>query len=105
MRLLIDENIPQVFADWLRAAGNDLILAGELAAGETDSHWLELAEKNRRIIMTADKDFGELIFRDRLNSNGVILLRLSEKPLTDRLLRLQEVWSVVEANPAVGSSW
>lgn len=63
MRFLIDENVPKLISDWLRLQGHDLVLAGEILAGETDKHWLELAENEQRLIMTADKDFGELIFR------------------------------------------
>ena len=100
MRLLIDENVPKPISDWLRSQGHDLVLAGETAAGETDKHWLELAESEQRLVMTADKDFGELIFRDQLNSHGIILLRLHDLPIPDRLTRLQEVWSVIEANPS-----
>ena len=38
--------------------------------------WLRQAEESARIIVTADKDFGELIFRDRLNSHGIVLVRM-----------------------------
>lgn len=100
MLLLVDENIPVEIVDWLISVGHDVLQAGEIAAGETDMYWLELAEQSHRWILTSDKDFGELIYRDRLNSHGIILLRLFEVPLTARLVRLQEVWSVVESNPS-----
>lgn len=100
MHFLVDENIAAVFTNWLRAEGHDLVLASTLGAGETDEHWLSLAERNHRIILTTDKDFGELIFRDKLNSHGVILLRLFDMPISARLTRLQQAWSVVEANPS-----
>lgn len=100
VRFLIDENVPSLVSDWLRSQGHDVLLAGVTAAGETDTHWLTLAESDQRLIVTSDKDFGELIFRDKLNSHGVILLRLYDLFLTERLNRLQEVWSVIEANPS-----
>ncbi|MEW6771931.1 MAG: DUF5615 family PIN-like protein [Bacillota bacterium] len=37
---------------------------------------LELAEKEGRILITNDKDFGELVFRQKLLSAGVVLLRM-----------------------------
>ena len=49
--------------------------------------------------MTADKDFGDLIFRDRLNSHGVVLMRMHRLGLRERLARLAQAWSTVEANP------
>ena len=100
MRFLIDENVPSIFVDWLRSQGYDLVLAGDLAPGETDIHWLGTADGEQRIILTSDKDFGELIFRDKLNSHGVILIRLFDLAVTERLVRLQQVWSVIEANPS-----
>ncbi len=100
MRFLIDEDVPKLLIEWLRTQAHDLMLAGEIAPGEIDHHWLDLAEKTDRLIVTADKDFGEMIFRDRLNSHGVILLRLYDLPLTERLTRVQEVWSIVESNPS-----
>jgi predicted nuclease of predicted toxin-antitoxin system len=99
VRFLIDENVPRPIFAWLQSQGHDVLLAGEIAAGESDAHWLTLAESDKRLIVTADKDFGELIFRDQLNSHGVILLRLYDLPLADRLARFQSVWSVIEANP------
>lgn len=99
MRFLIDENVPRPIFEWLQSQGHDVLLAGEVAAGESDTHWLTLAESEQRLVVTADKDFGELIFRDQLNSHGVILLRLHDLAICERLTRLQEVWSVIEANP------
>jgi predicted nuclease of predicted toxin-antitoxin system len=100
VRFLIDENVPRPIFEWLQSQQHDVLLAGEVAAGESDTHWLELAENDQRLILTSDKDFGELIFRDQLNSHGVILLRLLDLAISARLARLQEVWSVIEANPS-----
>ena len=52
------------------------------------------------MILTSDKDFGELVFRDRLTTFGIILLRLDDLAAPAWVTRLQEVWSVVEANPS-----
>ena len=46
------------------------------ALGQDDAIRLHRAEQSERLIVTADKDFGELIFRDRLNSHGVVLIRM-----------------------------
>lgn len=64
MHLLLDENVPVIIADWLESEGHDLLLASDLGAGELDTHWLEMAERDQRLIVTADKDFGELVYRD-----------------------------------------
>ena len=64
-----------------------------------DVDWLQQAEAEERVIFTSDKDFGELIFRDHLNTHGAILLRLPDLTLAERIDRLQSVWDVIEANP------
>ncbi|MSU79950.1 MAG: hypothetical protein EXS16_17900 [Gemmataceae bacterium] len=80
--------------------GHDVTSASELGIGDPDSRWLTLAEGEQRLILTSDKDFGDLVFRDNLTTFGIILLRLDDIAIPAWVTRLQEVWSVVEANPS-----
>jgi predicted nuclease of predicted toxin-antitoxin system len=98
MRLFADENIPKAIVDWLRASGHDVLYAWEEQPGERDPVWLAEAEAQQRLILTSDKDFGELVFRNRMNSHGVVLLRLYNHSLADRIARLESTWSSIEAN-------
>jgi predicted nuclease of predicted toxin-antitoxin system len=66
MRILVDENIPKGVSDWLRSTGHDVLVAAELRAGTPDIDWLAVADREQRCILTSDKDFGELVFRDGL---------------------------------------
>ena len=88
MNLFADENMARAIVIWLRDEGHDVLYASEVEPGALDSDWLSRAEAECRIVLTADKDFGDLIFRDRLTSHGVVLLRLGDIPLKDRPLRL-----------------
>ena len=99
MRLFADENVARALVIRLRDRGHDVLYASELQPGAADADWLSRAEAEARVILTADKDFGDLIFRDRLTSHGVVLLRLGDMPLKDRLSRLDEVWASVEVHP------
>ena len=99
MRLFADENVARAIVKWLRDRGHDVLHASEIQPGAADADWLTQSEAEGRLILTSDKDFGELIFRDHLTSHGVILLRLGDMILTDRLARLGEVWPTVEAHP------
>jgi predicted nuclease of predicted toxin-antitoxin system len=56
------------------------------------------AEAQDYIVFTEDKDFGELVYRDRRNSHGVILLRMEILPASQRPARLQVVWTVIESH-------
>ena len=98
MKLLADENTHGHITRWLRSNGHDVLSATESLGGQPDHVLLEIAAQQRRLIFTADLDFGELIFQQKLNSNGVILVRLEHLPVQDRIVRLQASWPVVEAN-------
>src|SRR5262245_60864885 len=99
LKLLADENIAGDMVAWLRKLGCDVVYASEHHARAADVELLKSAESEGRLILTEDKDFGELVFRDRLNSHGVVLLRMGKLAIAKRIERLAETWSIVESNP------
>ncbi len=77
MRFLANENFPGAAVEALRAAGHDVVWARIEAPGSTDDSILAKAVQESRILLTFDKDFGELAWRARLPSQcGVVLFRL-----------------------------
>ena len=100
MKILADENLARDLVAWLRASGHDVLYAAEASPGESDPTWATRAEQEERILLTSDKDFGELVFRDGRSSYGVVLLRLDHLTVSEALARLRSVWSVVVANPS-----
>jgi predicted nuclease of predicted toxin-antitoxin system len=98
VRILADENVPRSIVVWLRAQAHDVLYAAESRAQVADVDLLAEAEAQGYVILTEDKDFGELVFRDRRNSHGVVLLRMEDRPAADRLARLQVVWAAIDAN-------
>lgn len=85
MKILADENIEREFIEALREADFDILSVREDYVGITDDEVLQVAEDQSAVILTYDKDFGELIFRYSLKSRGVILLRLSNLILTEKI--------------------
>jgi predicted nuclease of predicted toxin-antitoxin system len=73
MKLLADENISTKVVGCLRNKGIDIISLKELATGLSDESVLEIANKQKRILITFDDDFGELIYRRKLGAQGIIL--------------------------------
>lgn len=61
-RLLADENIPARAIDALRDAGSDVLSIREHAPESTDDEVLRIAVAHGRILLTFDRDYGELIF-------------------------------------------
>jgi predicted nuclease of predicted toxin-antitoxin system len=85
MRILADENMSKLVIDELRRGGHDVLSAKESMPAEPDEAVLERAGRESRVVITHDKDFGELAFRTGLPTGcGVILFRLpKEDPQSD----------------------
>lgn len=80
MRLLANENVPRVVVGQLRDMGHDVAWVTEVAPGLPDSGVLRLGREESRVLLTFDRDFGELAFRACLPAtSGVILLRVSSE--------------------------
>ncbi|MGA7496258.1 MAG: DUF5615 family PIN-like protein [Isosphaeraceae bacterium] len=88
---------PRPLVAWLRDTGHDVLYAAESRKQTPDADLLAEAEAQGYIVLTGDKDCGELIFRDHSISHGVILLRMKNRPAAIRLVRLQQVWILVES--------
>lgn len=80
MRLLANENFPLDAVEALRAEGHDIAWIREDSRGTSDENILLRAQEENRIVVTFDKDFGELAFRSKLPAqSGVILFRVTPK--------------------------
>lgn len=78
MRILANENFPSIAVDALRSHGHDVAWIRTDAPGSRDVDVLRRAQAEDRIVVTFDKDFGELAFRSRLPAtSGIILFRIS----------------------------
>jgi len=91
VRLLADEGIDAAIVARLRSNGHDVVYVAELSPGITDDAVLELANVDERILMTADKDFGELVFRLRRVAFGVLLVRLPGLPSASKASAVAQV--------------
>ncbi|MCR4305953.1 MAG: DUF5615 family PIN-like protein [Candidatus Daviesbacteria bacterium] len=84
MKFIADENLGSEVPKCLRGLGIDIIAAADMAAGKPDPDILSLANNQRRILITLDKDFGELVFKEGLIHPGVILLRLRDESIDNK---------------------
>jgi predicted nuclease of predicted toxin-antitoxin system len=75
----------------LRAAGHDLLYIREVAVGADDGTVLQMATNESRILITEDKDFGELVVRLRLPAIGILLIRMEPADSSAKLARLLDV--------------
>ena len=78
MNLVADESVERQVVERLRRDGHEVLYIAESEPGITDELVLERANEKVALLLTADKDFGELIFQEgRLSSGGVVLIRLA----------------------------
>jgi len=94
MKFLLDENIDARLLPFLQALGHDVTsVAKDYFYGLFDEDVLAMAHQEHRILITNDRDFGELIFRQQLPHSGIILFRLApnDADIDLRKKRLQHV--------------
>src|SRR5436305_6857881 len=77
MRFLANENFPGSAVESLAAAGHDIVWVRSIAPGASDADVLARAVREQRILLTFDKDFGELALASGLpRLCGIVLLRM-----------------------------
>lgn len=76
MKFLADECCDAGLVAALREAGHDVLYAIEDYAGASDDEILLKAHNENRILLTEDKDFGELVYRLEKRAAGIVLIRI-----------------------------
>ncbi|BBD67296.1 hypothetical protein NIES4072_54110 [Nostoc commune NIES-4072] len=84
MKFLADENLDRQIVERLRLDGHETLYVVEMEPGIPDDEVLNLANNEGAILLTSDKDFGELVFRLRRIATGVVLIRLFGLSANDR---------------------
>lgn len=98
MRFLANENFPLGSVRELREAGHDVVAVIENAPGAKDTEVLSRAARKGRMVLTFDRDYGELIYRRRLpRPTGILYLRFDPRTprepsqYVQRLLEAQDI--------------
>ncbi len=92
-QLIADENIPLETVDLLKKRGIDIVTLPELLRGTSDRNLLVTAKAKERILVTFDHDFGQLIFKEKLETHGVMLLLFAPKSPQQIAKRIQQALS------------
>ncbi|MBT3209200.1 MAG: DUF5615 family PIN-like protein [Bacteroidetes bacterium] len=93
MKLVVDESVD--FGIIIRLRQNGIIVLSILEdfSGIKDTEVLKIAIANRSLLITEDKDFGELTYRLRFEHTGILLIRLNE---INRKERIEIVLEIIE---------
>ena len=73
MNLFAGESLDRHIVDRLRSDGHAVRYVAEMEPGVPDDVVLDLANQEADILLTADKDFGELVFRQGRLMSGILL--------------------------------
>jgi predicted nuclease of predicted toxin-antitoxin system len=88
MDLVADENVPRAVVDRLRTDGHAIVAISEIAAGMSDTAVMAASNARAFVLVTHDRDFGELAIARGLPFVGVVLLeteRLSPSAQVERV--------------------
>ena len=83
-----DVNVEKQIIDKLRESNYDVLSVYEKFKYAEDDYVLNLANKEERILITNDKDFGELVFRLKLLSYGIVLFRITSQNYSVKIEKL-----------------
>ena len=92
VKFIVDECIGISIVQWLRNKKYDVVSVIECMAGVPDEVVLAKAVQENRILITADKDFGDLVFHQAAEHCGIILIRLNDDVPKNKLLALEELF-------------
>lgn len=76
MRWLLDECVDADLVTLLRESGHDVVYIADVAPRTKDSEVMNRADREDRLLLTEDKDFGDLVFRHSLPVPGLVLVRM-----------------------------
>ncbi len=79
MKFLLDESCDAAVAKVLEEDGHDISKVSQVSKGVTDEEVIKLALEQNRILLTEDKDFGQLVYAAGKETCGVILFRFPSK--------------------------
>ena len=89
MKFLVDECVGSSVARWLKQKGFGVISIYDDFRGITDDEVLAKAFLEHRALITSDKAFGEMIFKNKKQHCGVVLLRLSDERPSNKISVLE----------------
>jgi len=95
-RFLVDVCVGKAVEDWLVANAYDALTVREIDPRMSDADVLKLAVSEQRMVVTLDKDFGELVYHSGLSHAGVLLLRIEDASGKEKIDVLKRILATHE---------
>ncbi|HLB60820.1 MAG TPA: DUF5615 family PIN-like protein [Patescibacteria group bacterium] len=93
MKFIVDENVHLDVYHFLYRKGFDVVSVSLKSPSITDKEVLRIALREQRIIITGDKDFGDLVYHSKIPHCGIILFRLESETPSIKINRLDGLLS------------
>ncbi|MBI5482814.1 MAG: DUF5615 family PIN-like protein [Deltaproteobacteria bacterium] len=91
MKFLADESVERAVVALFRDGGHDVVYIAEVSPGAEDDAVLDLADGDDRILVTNDKDFGELVFLKGQSAAGIVLVRVGAERTASKLAAVERL--------------
>ena len=91
LKFLVDVGVGRKVEEYLLEKGYDTKAVRSIDQRMPDHEIIRLATSERRMVITMDKDFGELVYHSELNHCGILLLRLEDATGVEKQLVLSEI--------------
>jgi predicted nuclease of predicted toxin-antitoxin system len=98
VRWLADECVSARLVNRLREAGHDVVYILELMPGAYDREIIDGANRDGRILLTDDKDFGELVIRQKYRVPALVLMRTGSDDYRQAWQRLEAAVELLGSN-------
>lgn len=91
LKFLADESLEYRIVTYLRKKGYNVTSVAEKFPSIADTAVMSKAVSENRIILTNDKDFGELVFVNHLQHKGIILFRFKKESIQNKINALESL--------------
>jgi len=95
MKFLADAHVSVEMVAMIRTLGHDCLDASAIPPRMPDLDVLRMAAADERVVVTSDKDFGELLFVHGIACPGIVLIRVAFADEKDRVVRVRSAWPIV----------
>jgi predicted nuclease of predicted toxin-antitoxin system len=89
VRWLADECVDGALVEEMRKAGHDVVYLAQIDRQASDEQVINRANEEFRLLLTEDKDFGELVFWRNRGVPGLVLLRVRQEQRWLKWMQLQ----------------
>ncbi len=91
LKFLVDVGVGKIVEEWLKDNGYDVKSIRDINPRMEDREILKIAVDEDRMIITMDKDFGELVYKSGLLHSGVLILRLEDARANEKVSIVKEI--------------